>query len=106
MDRWTRMLWLNLWNRLQKGKDQKDVLYRFTMITNQVGDVSKSVSYDYQYKEQKDSYHKTPEMKPALADLLAMTLMMALNEGINLEELDKLAQDRLDDFIKTRMVMI
>jgi len=72
------------------------------MIFNQVGSLSKSVSYREAY-----GYVKAPEydaeIKISLADLFAMTIMMAINEEISLTELFTMAQDRLDEFIKTRL---
>lgn len=90
--------WQRIWEKLMVGKCQTEPLYRLNMIINQAGSLSKSVSYRHSYGDGFEA-----EIKISLADLIAMTNMMALNEGISLGDLHEVAQDRLLEFIKTRL---
>ena len=97
-----KRIWLSIYERLIVGLRQREPIYRVAMIVNQIGSLSKAVSYKYAY-----SYGKAPEwdaeVRISLSDLFAMTLMMAINEGINIDELEDLAFKRLDEFVKKRL---
>lgn len=94
--------WGRIWESLRKGRLQEDSLYRVAMIVNQIGPLCKAVSYKHAY-----GYTKAPEwdaeIRISLADLLAMAYMMAFNEGFNIGELHELAQNRLLEFVRTRL---
>jgi NTP pyrophosphatase (non-canonical NTP hydrolase) len=94
--------WKFLYRRLVENDPELQSLpwYRLIVLINQVGSLDKAVTY--RYYEGESSGHLA-EIKLSLADLLAQTFMMALNERIELGDLMELAYARLEDFIQNRL---
>jgi len=94
-------MWKLLWVRLQKGGHQRNALHRLAMLLNQVGAVSKVISYRVACPEHTDG--RNAELKVALADLFAQVNILILSEGLSLEEIESLSQRKLQEFIETRL---
>ena len=95
--------WERFWSQLSKSPTQRLDLYRLGMIQIEVGSLTTAIIYRYGYGGKGYGKGFNAEIKKSLADLLAMTLMMAFSEGIHLGELYELAQEELNEFIQKRL---
>lgn len=91
--------WRKLWEKLKTKYKQTDREWRLLRLVQEVGDAAKCVTYSEYYGI--EGFRE--ELKKALADAFAMLIMMALNEGIELEEMEKLGLDELEHAIKERL---
>jgi len=93
------LTWGRILSKLFKRKLQRDRDYRFYMIINQIGDLSKAISYP---KSGETYPHRA--LLNALADLYAMVVVFAFNEGYSLGDLNLQAMRQVDEFVKLRLI--
>lgn len=91
--------WFALWERLRKKYKQTDREWRLLRLVSELCHAAKCVADGEYYG--KLGYQE--ELKKALADAFAQTMMMALSEGFDLEELEKLGQEELLHAIENRL---
>jgi hypothetical protein len=91
-------------NKLLKIEGQRDVFGRFTILMNQIGDLSKVIEYAcgvYKLNLKTDSAYRA-ELKIALVDPLTQPVLLARMFGFNYEELLKLGTSRLFEWTLKR----
>ncbi|RLG44766.1 MAG: hypothetical protein DRN81_03680 [Thermoproteota archaeon] len=91
--------WDELWKLLRTDPLQRDVFYRLSVLTYELGDVHKAVVYKHYYGD--TGTHA--ELKVALADLFAQLYIFCLSQGLDVEELEKLGLKRLGAFVTRRV---
>jgi len=88
-----------VWMLLKKDPLQRNVLWRLSILSYQLGDVIKATVYRIYYGN--EGHHT--ELKLALADLIAQIRILTIQNGLNYDELEELGLKRLMDFVTKRM---
>lgn len=91
--------WIDLWLLLKVKHKQTDREWRLLRLVSELCHAAKCVADGEYYG--KLGYQE--ELRKALADSFAQVIMMALNEGFDLEELEKLGQEELLHAIEKRL---
>ena len=87
-----------IYSRIQANSPNNDPFYRLAILGYQYGDVQKGLVYETYYG--KTGCHA--ELKIALADMIAQIRLFCINQNMDFHELQKLGQERLDDFVNKR----
>lgn len=103
MDDFNDFKWRMLNGLLMKDTLQADAFYRLSILTYQVGDVHKALVYQTCYcRDDKAVKAFHAEEKIALADALAQLKAFIQLRGYNFDDIDKLAFERMLDFVSRR----
>jgi hypothetical protein len=93
-----------VFDKLLELEGQRDVFRRFTILMNQIGDLSKIIEYAcgvYKLDLKTDPVYKA-ELKIALADSLTQLVLLAHMFGFNYKELLELGTSRLFEWTLER----
>jgi len=88
-----------VWKLLRKDPIQRNLLWRLSILTYQLGDVIKAIVYKMYYGS--EGHHA--ELKLALADLIAQIRILMIQLGLNYSEIEQLGLERLMEFVVKRM---
>ena len=88
-----------VWKLLKRDPLQREILWRASILTYQLGDVIKALVYRIYYGE--EGHHT--ELKLALSDLIAQIRILMIQLNLNYNEIEELGLKRLMDFVIRRM---
>ena len=94
-----KMNYEEVWKLLRKDPIQRNLLWRLSILTYQLGDVIKAIVYKMYYGS--EGHHA--ELKLALADLIAQIRILMIQLGLNYSEIEQLGLERLMEFVVKRM---
>lgn len=97
-------VWRDLNGKLFILPNQADPFFRNTILTQQIGDISKCLVYMRVYEKDKTAYKAfRAEFKIALADLYAQIRAFADMYNLDMNEIDGLALARINDTYDRRL---